>query len=237
MEANACRGGRYAVTKGGGGMAEVIRFDRVSKRYPPGLDALSDLSFEVAEREMVVVSGHSGAGKSTLLKLIAAVEKPTGGAVLVGGQNVGGLSRSALPFVRRRIGMVFQDQKLLFDRSVFENVMLPLSIAGFPPRDAAQRVRAALDKVGLGARERALPIMLSGGEQQRLAIARAVVSRPGLLLADEPTAHLDSETAADVARIFHEFHRVGVTVLIATYVGELFPGARRLQLDHGKLLS
>ncbi len=218
-------------------MAEVIRFDRVSKRYPPGLDALSDLSFEVAEREMVVVSGHSGAGKSTLLKLIAAVEKPTGGAVLVGGQNIGGLSRSALPFVRRRIGMVFQDQKLLFDRNVFENVMLPLSIAGFPPRDAAQRVRAALDKVGLAAREKALPIMLSGGEQQRLAIARAVVSRPSLLLADEPTAHLDEETAADVARIFHDFHEVGVTVLIATYAGELFPGARRLHLDHGTLLS
>ncbi len=214
----------------------MIRFDRVSKRYPPGLDALSDLSFEVAESEMVVVSGHSGAGKSTLLKLIAAVEKSTGGAVLVGGQNLSGLSRSALPFLRRRIGMVFQDQKLLFDRSVFDNVMLPLSIAGFPAKDAAMRVRAALDKVGLANREKALPVMLSGGEQQRLAIARAVVNRPSLLLADEPTAHLDHETAADVARIFHEFHRVGVTLLIATYAYDLFPGARRLQLDHGKLL-
>ncbi|MFA4968373.1 MAG: ATP-binding cassette domain-containing protein [Sulfuritalea sp.] len=215
----------------------MIRFDRVSKRYPPGVDALSDLSFDVAEREMVVVGGHSGAGKSTLLKLIAAVEKPTGGAVLVGGQNVSGLARSALPYLRRRIGMVFQDQKLLFDRNVFENVMLPLSIAGFPPREAAQRVRAALDKVGLASREKALPVMLSGGEQQRLAIARAVVNRPNMLLADEPTAHLDNETAADVARIFHEFHDVGVTVLIATYAGDLFQGARRLQLDHGKLVS
>lgn len=215
----------------------MIRFDRVSKRYEPGIDALSDISFQVAEREMVVVNGHSGAGKSTLLKLIAAVEKCTGGAVLVGGQNVNGLSRSALPYLRRRIGMVFQDQKLLFDRSVFENVLLPLSIAGFPTRDATQRVRAALDKVGLASREKALPVMLSGGEQQRLAIARAVVNRPNLLLADEPTAHLDSETAADVARIFHEFHHVGVTVLIATYANELFPGARRVQLDHGKLLS
>ena len=214
----------------------MIRFDRVSKRYPPGVDALADLSFEVAECQMVVVSGHSGAGKSTLLKLIAAVEKSTTGAVLVGGQNVSGLSRSALPYLRRRIGMVFQDQKLLFDRNVFENVMLPLSIAGFPVRDAAQRVHAALDKVGLGSREKALPVMLSGGEQQRLAIARAVVNRPSLLLADEPTAHLDTETAADVARIFHEFHHVGVTVLIATYAGDLFPGAQRLQLDHGKLL-
>ncbi len=214
----------------------MIRFDRVSKRYEPGIDALSDLSFEVAEREMVVVSGHSGAGKSTLLKLIAAVEKSTAGAVMVGSQNVSALSRAALPYLRRRIGMVFQDQKLLFDRTVFENVMLPLSIAGFPPRDAAQRVRAALDKVGLASREKALPVMLSGGEQQRLAIARAVVHRPSLLLADEPTAHLDAETATDVARIFHEFHHVGVTILIATYANNLFPAARRLQLDHGKLL-
>lgn len=214
----------------------MIRFDRVSKRYPPGVDALSGVSFEVAEGQMVVVSGHSGAGKSTLLKLIAAVERSTTGAVLVGGQNVSGLPRSALPYLRRRIGMVFQDQKLLFDRTVFENVMLPLSIAGFPARNAAQRVRAALEKVGLGSREKALPVMLSGGEQQRLAIARAVVNRPSLLLADEPTAHLDSETAADVARIFHEFHDVGVTVLIATYASDLFPGAKRLQLDHGRLL-
>jgi len=213
----------------------VIRFDHVSKRYPPGIDALSHLSFAVEAGELVIVSGHSGAGKSTLLKLIAAIEKPTGGAILVGGQNVGSLSRAALPFLRRRIGMVFQDQKLLFDRNAFDNVMLPLSIAGFPPREAAQRVRAALDKVGLGAREKALPIALSGGEQQRLAIARAVVSRPSLLLADEPTAHLDADTAADVARIFGEFHQVGVTVLIATYDAALFPDARRLRLDHGTL--
>lgn len=215
----------------------MIRFDRVGKRYPPGSDALSDLSFEVAEGQMVVVSGHSGAGKSTLLKLIAAVEKPSSGTILVGGQNIGGLSRSALPYLRRRIGIVFQDQKLLFDRSVFENVMLPLAIAGFPQKDAAQRVRAALDKVGLGRREKALPIMLSGGEQQRLAIARAVVNRPSLLLADEPTAHLDRETAMDVARIFTEFHHVGVTVLIATYAYELFPATQHLRLDHGRLLS
>lgn len=214
----------------------MIRFDRVGKRYPPGADALSDLSFEVSEGQMVVVSGHSGAGKSTLLKLIAAVEKPSSGTILVGGQNIGSLSRSALPFLRRRIGVVFQDQKLLFDRNVFENVLLPLSIAGFPQRDAAHRVRAALDKVGLSRREKALPIMLSGGEQQRLAIARAVVNRPSLLLADEPTAHLDRATAADVARIFYEFHQVGVTVLIATYAYELFSATQHLRLDHGRLL-
>lgn len=215
----------------------MIRFDRVAKRYPPGIDALSALSFEMAAGDMLTVSGHSGAGKSTLIKLIAAIEKPTSGAVLVGGQNVGELSRSSLPFLRRRLGLVLQDQKLLFDRSVFENVMLPLSLTGFPPKEATQRVRAALDKVGLASREKALPIALSGGEQQRLAIARAVVSRPALLLADEPTAHLDAETAADVARIFHEFHRAGVTVLIATYDGHLFPDSRTLRLDHGRSVT
>lgn len=214
----------------------MIRFDSVSKRYPPGVDALSNLSFEVPEGEMVVVGGRSGAGKSTLLKLVAALERSTAGAVLVGGHNLSRLARAARPYLRRRIGMVFQDQKLLFDRTVFENVLLPLSIAGFPPRDAAQRVRAALDKVGLAAREKAMPVVLSGAEQQRLAIARAVVNRPTLLLADEPTAHLDRETAADIARIFREFHDVGVTLLIATYAIDLFPGARVLRLDQGTLV-
>jgi cell division transport system ATP-binding protein len=214
----------------------VIRFDRVAKRYPPGIDALRDLSFEVASGELVVIEGHSGAGKSTLLKLIAAIEKPTSGAVLVGGQNVGSLKRLAIPFLRRNLGLVFQDQKLLFDRSAFENVLLPLSIAGFPPRESAQRVRAALEKVGLLEREKAMPIALSGGEQQRLAIARAVVCRPNLLLVDEPTAHLDIDTAADVGRIFSEFNQVGVTVLVATYDRNLFPTARRVRLEHGRLV-
>jgi len=213
----------------------VIRFDRVSKRYPPGIDALVDLSFEAAAGELLAVSGHSGAGKSTLLKLIAAIERPSGGAVLVNGQNVGSLARGAIPYLRRNIGLVFQDQKLLFDRSVFANVLLPLAIAGFSPTEASRRVRAALDKVGLLEREKAMPIALSGGEQQRLAIARAVVGRPGLLLADEPTAHLDPETARDVAAIFREFHQVGVTVLIATYDATLFPEARQIRLDHGHL--
>jgi cell division transport system ATP-binding protein len=213
----------------------VIRFDRVSKRYPPGIDALSNVAFEVAAGELVTVGGHSGAGKSTLLKLIAAMERPTAGAVLVNGQNVGSLKRAAIPYLRRNLGLVFQDQKLLFDRNVHENVMLPLTIVGFPQAEARKRVQAALDKVGLLAREKAMPIALSGGEQQRLAIARAVVSRPNLLLADEPTAHLDPETAGAVANIFLDFHRVGVTVLIATYDDSLFAGARRLTLDHGRL--
>jgi len=215
----------------------VIRFDRVSKRYPPGIDALSDVSFEVAAGELLVVGGHSGAGKSTLLKLVAAIERPTGGAVLVNGQNVGSLVQRAIPYLRRNIGLVFQDQKLLFDRSVFDNVMLPLAIAGFPPKEAARRTRAALDKVGLAAREKANPIALSGGEQQRLAIARAVVGRPGLLLADEPTAHLDPDTAHDVATIFREFNQVGVAVIVATYDRQLFPDARRVVLDHGRLTA
>jgi cell division transport system ATP-binding protein len=215
----------------------MIRFDHVSKRYLPGMDALSALSFAVAEGEMLTITGHSGAGKSTLLNLIAATEKPTSGSVFVAGQNVSSLAQSALPYLRRRLGLVLQNQQLLFDRTVFDNVMLPLSITGFPPKEAAQRVRAALDKVGLGAREKAFPIGLSGGEQQRVAIARAVVSRPAILLADEPTAHLDNETAADVARIFHEFNRAGVTVLIATYDAQRFPGVRSLRLDHGHLIS
>lgn len=213
----------------------MIKFDRISKRYPPDITALADLSAEIGAGELVTIVGHSGAGKSTLLKLIPAIERPTTGTVLVNGQNVGTLKRAALPYLRRNMGLVFQDQKLLFDRGVLANVLLPLEITGFPHKEAQRRAEAALDKVGLLARARALPIALSGGEQQRLAIARAVVHRPGLLLADEPTAYLDADTARDVASIFIEFHRVGVTVLVATYDDSLFPGARRLCLDHGSL--
>ena len=215
----------------------MIRFDRISKRYPPDITALVDISAEIAAGELVTIVGHSGAGKSTLLRLIPAIERPTGGSLLVNGQNIGGLRRSGLPYLRRNIGLVFQDQKLLFDRNALENVLLPLEIAGFPLREARRRAAAALDKVGLGKRARALPIALSGGEQQRLAIARAVAHRPALLLADEPTAYLDAETARDVATIFLEFHRVGVTVLAATYDESLFPGARRLKLDHGRIVA
>lgn len=215
----------------------MIQFQQVSKRYPPGIDALAAINFDIADGELAVIGGHSGAGKSTLLKLIAAIERPTGGVVLVNGQNVGALKRAAIPYLRRNLGLVFQDQKLLFDRSVFDNVTLPLSIAGFPPREVGRRVRAALDKVGLLEREKAMPIALSGGEQQRLAIARAVVNRPNLLLADEPTAHLDPDTARDVAQIFRDFHQVGVTVVIATYDSPLFAGARRIVLDHGRVVA
>lgn len=214
----------------------MIRFDRIGKRYPPDIEALADIDAEIAAGELVTIVGHSGAGKSTLLRLIPAIERPTSGALLVNGQNVAALRRSALPWLRRKIGFVFQNQKLLFDRSALDNVLLALEITGFPLKEAKRRAAAALDKVGLLKRARALPIALSGGEQQRLAIARAVVHRPALLLADEPTAYLDMETARDVAAIFLEFHRVGVTVLAATYDDSLFPGARRLRLDHGRLL-
>jgi len=215
----------------------MIRFEHVGKRYPPNTEALADVSFELSKGELAVVCGRSGAGKSTLLKLIAAIERPSSGSVLVNGQNVGALKRQAIPYLRRNLGIVFQDQKLLFDRNVFDNVTLPLSLAGFPPREVAKRAQAALDKVGLLGREKAMPIALSGGEQQRLALARAVINRPNLLLADEPTAHLDADTARDVAAIFVEFQRVGVTVLVATYDAGLFAAgaSRLLELQQGRL--
>jgi cell division transport system ATP-binding protein len=195
----------------------VIAFSNVSKRYPGALQALFDVSFVVNPGEFVFLTGHSGAGKSTLMKLIAAIETPTSGSVLVNGQNVGAMKKTAIPYLRRNLGLIFQDQKLLYDRTVFDNVMLPLAITGFPPADAAKRVRAALDKVGLLAREKSQPIALSGGEQQRLAIARAVVGRPSIILADEPTASLDTKTAANVTDMLLSFHQVGVTMLVATH--------------------
>jgi cell division transport system ATP-binding protein len=215
----------------------MIHFQNVYKRYPQGLDALADINFGIERGTLTLLRGHSGAGKSTLIKLIAAIEKPTAGVVLVNGESVATLRRAAVPWLRRNIGMVFQDQKLLFDRNAFANVMLPLAIAGFPPKEAERRVRAALDKVGLGAREKAMPIALSGGEQQRLAIARAVVCRPSLLLADEPTAHLDPDTAAEVAHLFHEFQQVGVTVVIATHDDRLYTpyAPPQIRLAQGRL--
>lgn len=195
----------------------MISFNQVSKRYPGGFDALKNVSFELAKGEMAYLSGHSGAGKSTLLKLIAAIERPNAGSVLVNNQNVCVLKSSALPYLRRNIGIIFQDHKLLFDRNVFDNVLLPLQICGFEHKESGKRVRAALDKVGLLKREKANPIALSGGEQQRLCIARAIVNRPSILLADEPTGNLDAEYSQEIMNIFKSFHQVGVTLLISTH--------------------
>jgi cell division transport system ATP-binding protein len=215
----------------------VIKFDRVGKLYPGGYESLKNISFEIEKGELVFVTGHSGAGKSTLLKLVAALERPTSGTVLIGNQNVSKLRRSALPYLRRKFGLVFQDHKLLYDRNVYDNVALPLHINGIVGHEAGKRIRAALDKVGLLHKEKAMPITLSGGEQQRLAIARAVVSRPAILVADEPTANLDESYAEDIIKLFYSFHQVGVTVLIATHAahGMAEPSGRTLRLDHGEL--
>jgi cell division transport system ATP-binding protein len=215
----------------------VISFSQVTKRYPGGHEALKAVSLEIQAGEMVCITGHSGAGKSTLLKLMAAIERPNAGTVLVNGQNVGTLRASAIPFVRRNFGLMFQDHKLLYDRSVYQNVMLPLDIIGYDTADAAKRVRAALDKVGLLGKEKALPVTLSGGEQQRLAIARAIVHRPSILLADEPTANLDAAYAIELGELLRSFHQVGVTVIIATHDEQLAARLqpRRIALDQGKL--
>ncbi|GAB4117133.1 MAG: cell division ATP-binding protein FtsE [Sideroxydans sp.] len=215
----------------------MIRLNQVYKRYPGGHEALKDVSFGIAEGEMVYLTGHSGAGKSTLLKLVAAIERPTSGSVLVKGQNLRAIKREAIPALRRNIGLIFQDHKLLFDRSAFDNVLLPLQICGFDHRESAKRVRAALDKVGLLDREKANPIALSGGEQQRLCIARAIVNRPQILLADEPTGNLDAEYAHEIMAIFQSFHQVGATLVISTHdegMLEKFP-ARTLHLKQGEL--
>ena len=195
----------------------MIQFSSVAKRYPGGHEALRGVSFAVAQGEMVAVTGHSGAGKSTLLKLAAGIERASSGTVVVNGQNLGALGETALAVLRRRIGFVFQDHKLLQDRNCFENVALPLRIAGFTREETGRRARAALDKVGLLARERALPVALSGGEQQRLCIARAIVNRPALLVADEPTGNLDAEYARAIVALFASFHQLGVTVLLSTH--------------------
>jgi len=216
----------------------LISFSAVSKRYPGGHEALSGVSFTIESGERVVVTGPSGAGKSTLLKLIPAIERPTSGSVVVNGQNVGALRRGAVPYLRRNLGLVFQDHKLLYDRSVYDNVMLPLAFGSLAPRDAARRARAALDKVGLLARERANPIQLSGGEQQRLAIARAVVNRPSILVADEPTANLDEAAAGQIVDILLSFNQVGVTLVVATHDPALAArqGNRVLGLEGGRLV-
>ena len=217
----------------------MISFSAVAKRYPGGQEALKGVSFSLEQGEFAFIAGHSGAGKSTLLKLISAIERPTSGTVLVNGQNVGALKKGAVPYLRRNLGLVFQDQKLLYDRSVFDNVMLPLAFGELSGREAARRARAALEKVGLLARERANPNQLSGGEQQRLAIARAVVNRPAVLIADEPTANLDADSAAGVLEIFAAFNQVGVTVLVATHDEALIGrfAKRVLRLAGGSIVA
>jgi cell division transport system ATP-binding protein len=215
----------------------MISFSQVSKRYPGGYAAVKNLSFEIAAGEMIFLTGHSGAVKSTLLKLVAAIERPNGGTILVNGQNIGKIKTGAVPYLRRNLGLIFQDHKLLFDRSLFDNVMLPLQIVGFDHRESAKRVRAALDKVGLLKREKANPISLSGGEQQRLCIARAIVNRPTILLADEPTGNLDADSANDIMEIFKSFHQVGATLLLSTHDDSLLRQykGRSLALKHGEL--
>ena len=195
----------------------MIRFDNVSKRYETGHEALKLVSFHINKNEMVFLTGHSGAGKSTLLKLIMMMEHPTQGQVFVDGQNLRKVGRKGIPYHRRQIGVVFQNHQLLFDRSVFDNVALPLVIAGYHPRDIGRRVRAALDKVGLLDKEKQSPITLSGGQQQRVGIARAVVHKPRILLADEPTGNLDPELSAEIMYLFEQFNHVGVTVLLASH--------------------
>ena len=195
----------------------MISFDKVSKSYPGSIDALQNINLKILPADLVFVTGPSGAGKSTLLKLISSVEKPTSGTIIFENKNLSQLKAKDIPYLRRKFGMIFQDHKLLFDRNCFENVSLPLAINDIDGIDINRRVRAALDKVGLLNKEKIMPISLSGGEQQRLAIARAIVSRPSILIADEPTGNLDREYADEIMNIFYSFQQVGVTVIISTH--------------------
>lgn len=215
----------------------MIEFEQVSKRYDSDHTALKQVNFNLSRGEMAFLTGHSGAGKSTLLKLIMLMERPSAGNVVVGGQLLNKMPRRQIPYIRRHIGVVFQNHQLLFDRTVFDNVAMPLEVMGVSAGDIGRRVRAALDKVGLLSKEKMNPIQLSGGEQQRIGIARAVVNKPPVLLADEPTGNLDPELSADIMHLFEQFSQVGVTVLVASHDIALINamGRRTLTLDHGYL--
>ena len=215
----------------------MIRLEHVYKRYANGREALTDLTLEVGRGEMVFLTGHSGAGKSTLLKLLALIERPSRGQLIVNNQNVAGVIPRKIPLYRRQVGMVFQDHKLLYDRTVFDNVALPLVIAGIGSREIAKRVRAALDQVGLLGREQSRPLELATGEQQRVGIARAVVSKPPILIADEPTGNLDPDLSLEVMRLFRRFNEVGTTVLVASHDVHLIEqfGLRGIRLEGGRL--
>jgi cell division transport system ATP-binding protein len=217
----------------------MIRFDQVHKRYPNGREALAGVSFNIVSGALTFLTGHSGAGKSSILKLIALIERPTRGQVIVNSQNTAGVKPRGIPQFRRRIGVVFQDHKLLHDRPVADNVALPLIIAGVPRREIDKRVRAALDQVGLLGREKSRPLELSTGEQQRVGIARAVVAKPALLIADEPTGNLDPELALEIMRLFKRFSEVGVTVVVASHDVHLIDrvGARRIVLSEGRVVG
>lgn len=217
----------------------MIKFEQVSKTYPGGFQALSQVNFHVQKGEMAFLTGHSGAGKSTLLKLISIMERPTAGRVLINGHDLKTIQRRQVPYVRRDIGMIFQDHRLLMDKTVFDNVALPLLIEGYSLQEARKRVQAALEKVGLADKIKHYPMMLSGGEQQRVGIARAVVNKPPLLLADEPTGNLDPKLSMDIIRLFEDFNQVGVSVLIATHDLGLIARMRyrTLTLREGKMID
>jgi len=217
----------------------MIKFDRVSKGYPEVSDALVNVSFTINKGEMAFLTGHSGAGKSTLLKLIALIESVSQGQIFLDGQNLNQVSQREIPFIRRKLGLIFQDYKLLNDRTVAENIALPLLIAGYNHHDIKRRIRAVLDKVGLAGKEKNYPLSLSGGEQQRVGIARAVVNKPSLILADEPTGNLDPELSKEIMCLFKQFRQVGVTVFIATHdLSQVVEsGCRQLILDQGCLVS
>ncbi|MBM6550538.1 cell division ATP-binding protein FtsE [Marinomonas ostreistagni] len=216
-----------------------IEFQRVGKKYESGQEALSQVSFHLRQAEMAFLTGHSGAGKSTLMKLIMMIERQSTGNILVDGVDLSTLGKGAIPYHRRRVGVVFQNHQLLFDRSVFHNVALPLQVSGADDAQTGKRVRAALDKVGLLGKEKLNPMALSGGEQQRIGIARAVVNKPQLLLADEPTGNLDPRLSAEIMNLFQEFNRVGVTVLVASHDLALVARMRHrvLTLNQGHMVN